>query len=98
VSSALQGFSPEEIQDYSQHIKFLQDWRICIRSLKTCVLATYLHIYNNYRVEEQRQNTGPVSQSLLLQVILRDYNATAYVNNTCKIKHTTFIFKARKSK
>lgn len=98
VSSPIQGFNPKEIQDYSQHIIFLQDWRLCIYSLKTCVLATYLCIYSNYHVEEQRQNSGPISQSSLLQVILRDYNATACVNNICEIKHTTFINKARKSK
>lgn len=98
MSSHIQGSSPEDIQDYSQHIKFLQDWKLCIYSLKTYVWATYLCIYNNSHVEELRQNSDPISQSLLLQVILRDYNATAYVNNIYEIKHTTFINKARKSK
>lgn len=44
VSSPIQGSSPEEIQGCSQHIKFLQDWRLCICSLKTCAWATYLCI------------------------------------------------------
>jgi len=45
--SPIQGFKATEIQDYSQHIKFLQDWRLCIYSLKTWVLTTYLYIFNN---------------------------------------------------